>query len=147
MRTMHPDFLAFLRLLKEHGIRYLIVGGYAVAFHGYPRMTMDLDIWVEASRENAGRLVAAIKEFGFETPQLQAEIFTSQGKIIRMGAKPQLIEILTSVSGITFADCYLRRVSVEIDETPIDVIHLDDLKRNKLAAARPRDMADLEYLP
>ncbi len=146
MTAMHRDFLEFLKLLKSHNIQYLLVGGYAVSYHGYPRMTMDMDLWVKNSRENSIRIVEVIREFGFQSEELRPGLFENPESIIRMGVKPQLIEILTSISGVEFDECYKDRIITEIDGIEVNIISLNDLKRNKTAAGRPKDLADLDYL-
>ena len=108
--TLPSDFKEFLRLLSEMGVEYLIVGGYAVGYHGYPRSTGDMDVWVASTEENADRLVKALKEFGFDVPDLDPDLFLEPDRVIRMGHPPLRIEILTSVTGVSFADCYSSRV-------------------------------------
>ena len=142
-----PDFKEFLRLLNENGVEYLLVGGYAVAYHGYPRTTGDMDIWVGKTPENAGRLVTVLKEFGFDVPNLSPDLFLDERKVVRMGVPPVRIEILTSVSGVSFADCFRNRVVESLEGIPVNIISLNDLKRNKEAAGRYRDLDDLENLP
>jgi hypothetical protein len=141
------DFKAFLRLLAEHDVRYLIVGGYAVGYHGYPRATGDMDVWVDATPENAERLVMALREFGFDVPELEPDLFLQPDRVVRMGHPPLRIELLTSVSGVDFSDCYSAREQDEIDETPVYFIGLEKLKENKRASGRHKDLDDLENLP
>jgi len=95
-----------LKLLKEHNVRYLLIGGYAVGFHGYPRATADMDIWVAIHPENANRIVAALQEFGFDLPELTPQLFLQEMQIIRMGVPPVKLEICTSISGVEFDACY-----------------------------------------
>jgi predicted nucleotidyltransferase len=141
------DFREFLRLLNAHGVEYVVIGGYAVGFHGYPRATNDLDVWIALTRENAQRAVAALREFGFGTPDLCAEFLLEPKRITRMGVPPLRIEIVNTISGVEFADCFGRRVSVEMDGVPVPIIGLEDLKANKKAAGRFKDLNDLENLP
>lgn len=141
------DFKEFLRLLAAHGVEYLLVGGYAVSYHGYARATADMDIWVAATPENAEKLVAVLKEFGFDVPDLSPDLFLQPETIVRLGEPPLRIELLTSISGISFQDAYARRVVDRIEEVEISLISLDDLKTNKRAAGRHKDLADLEQLP
>lgn len=140
------DFKEFLRLLNLKNVRYLLVGGYAVSLYGYPRPTGDLDLWVDPSTENAPRLVEAIREFGFDTPQLSEALFTGQNRIVRMGNPPLRIELLTSLSGVQFEECYARRSIFTLDDLGVATIALEDLRRNKRAAGRLKDLADLEVL-
>jgi len=142
-----PDFKDFLRLLNSHGVEYLLVGGYAVGFHGYPRATADLDVWVSVDASNARKLTDTLKEFGFEMPELSPDLFLQPDKVVRMGVPPLRIEILTSISGVEFRDCYARRQSATLDEVVVPFISIEDLKRNKRAAGRHQDLSDLEHLP
>jgi hypothetical protein len=128
-------------------VKYLLVGGYAVGYHGFPRATVDMDIWVAINPKNARKIVAVLEEFGFNFPELNVDLFLEQDKIIRMGVPPMRLEILTTVSGVEFEICYQNRIIAELDGVQIDVIGLDDLKRNKLAAGRHKDLNDLENLP
>jgi hypothetical protein len=142
-----PDFKEFLRLLNAHRVDYLLVGGYAVAYHGYPRATADMDIWVAIHPENAQRAVTALKEFGFHPPELSLDLFLKEGQIIRMGVPPVRIELLTSISGVRFQECFAARILASVDGMDIPVIDLEHLKANKKAAARHKDLNDLENLP
>lgn len=134
-------------MLNAHRVDYLIVGGYAVAFHGYPRATADIDLWVPMRPETAGRLVTVLKQFGFDVPQLSAEIFMRPDQVIRLGAPPLRIELLTTIAGVEFDACHGRAVWTTFDEVDVPVIALDDLKANKRAAGRHQDLADLDHLP
>lgn len=146
--TLPSDFKEFLRLLDEKSVEYLIVGGYAVGYHGYPRSTGDMDVWVESTEENAKRLVKALKDFGFDVPGLAPELFLDSDQVIRMGHPPLRIEILTSLTGVGFAECYSSHVVEEMEDgTPIHFIGLEKLKANKQASGRHKDLHDLENLP
>jgi hypothetical protein len=142
-----PDFREFLRFLDAERVEYLLIGGYAVAFHGYPRTTEDLDIWVASSPENARRVVRAIREFGFDLPELSTDMFIKPDNIVRMGVPPLRIDLATTISGVEFAQCYQARITEVIDGTPVSLINLDHLKQNKKASGRHRDLDDLEHLP
>ncbi len=141
------DFSEFLKLLNKHRVRYLLVGGYAVAYHGYVRATADLDIWVEQSRTNAEAIVACLTEFGFTVDKLNPELFLVSDRVVRMGLPPFRIEILTSVSGLEFQDSYDQRIEENWSHTDISIIDLANLKINKKAAGRHQDLDDLENLP
>ena len=141
------DFSEFLRLLTGHQVEYLLVGGYAVAYHGYPRATGDMDIWVRSTPENAARVIRALQEFGFNVPELQPELFLQPERIIRMGVPPLRIELFTSFSGVAFAECYAERVIAELAGIPVALINLRHLRLNKQASGRHKDLADLEHLP
>ena len=141
------DFKEFLRLLKEHRVRYLLVGGYAVGYHGYPRATADMDIWVAMEPDNANRVVTVLREFGFDVPELTADLFLKDGQIIRMGVPPVRLEIITSISGVQFEECYEEHVTDVLDDVEVNLISLKHLKINKRASGRHIDLNDLENLP
>lgn len=140
------DFKEFLSLLNSNEVKYLLIGGYAVSFYGYVRATADMDVWVERSSENAVRVVQSLKEFGFTSEGSSPEFFTQKRKVARMGIPPMRIEVLTSISGVDFAECYPRRCSVVIDGVNVDVISVNDLLVNKRASNRTKDLADVEEL-
>jgi len=142
-----PDFKEFLKLLNVHGVEYLLIGGYAVGYYGYPRATHDMDIWIAIHPDNAKRIVAALKEFGFDTPDLSPQLFLKDKSIIRMGVPPMKIEIVTTISGVTFEECYSYRVNDAIDGAEVCLIGLNHLKINKKASGRHKDLDDLEHLP
>ena len=145
--TLPPDFSEFLKLLNASRVEYLLIGGHAVAFYGYPRATGDMDLWVASNPDNARRLVAVLREFGFAVDALAPELFEKEDTLVRFGIPPMRIELQTSISGVTFADCYRERLTAIIDGIPIDVIGLRHLKMNKQASGRLKDLADLENLP
>ena len=145
--TLPGDFREFLKLLNSQRVEYLLVGGYAVGFYGYPRATADMDIWVALDGNNAKRLVAVLQEFGFDVPELQSDLFMQENKIIRLGVPPFRIEILTTLSGVSFKECYARRQRHVVDDLEVDFLSLADLKTNKRAAGRHKDLDDLEHLP
>jgi hypothetical protein len=140
------DFRDFLRLLSSHRVEYLLVGGYAVCYHGHYRNTGDMDFWIAVHPENASRMVQLIREFGFDVPELSEAIFLQKGRIIRMGLEPVRIEVLTEISGCEFADCYARRVQGVLDGIPASIISLPDLVRNKLKSGRLKDLDDARKL-
>jgi hypothetical protein len=142
-----PDFEEFLSLLNSHGVKYLLIGGYAVGYHGYPRATGDLDIWVALDPVNADRIVAALRAFGFDLPQLSPDLFLQDESMVRMGVPPIRIEILTAVSGVRFEECYAERVVDIISGVEVPFISLHHLKANKQASGRLKDLNDLEHLP
>jgi len=142
-----PDFKEFLQLLNAHQVEYLLVGGYAVGYHGYPRATVDMDIWIGKGPATAEKMVAVLREFGFDVPNLSADLFLKDDQIVRMGVPPIRLEIFTSIPGVRFEECYAARVLGEIDGVPVSLINLRDLKTNKKASGRNKDLADLENLP
>jgi predicted nucleotidyltransferase len=149
MATTHlpADFKEFLKLLNAHEVEYLLIGGYAVGYHGYPRATVDMDIWIAIKPANSERIVAALKEFGFDLPELSPELFLKEWQIIRLGVPPVRIEIATTVSGVNFSECYAERVVDVLDGVKVNLISLNHLKANKKASGRHQDLADLENLP
>ena len=133
-------------MLNSHQVEYLLIGGYAVSYHGHPRTTADIDIWVAIQKENAEKLVAVLREFGFDAPQLTPDLFLRQNQIIRMGNPPMRIELLTTISGVHFEECYSERIIDVIDDVEVLVINLEHLKRNKQASGRQKDLDDLAHL-
>lgn len=149
MATIHlpSDFKEFLKLLNAHQVEYLLIGGYAVGFHGYPRATVDMDIWIAMNPANSQRIVTVLKEFGIDLPELSAELFLKEWQIIRLGVPPVRIEIATTLSGVNFNECYAERVVDILDGVQVNLISLKHLKINKKASGRHQDLADLENLP
>ncbi len=139
-----PDFKEFLKLLNSRSVEYLLVGGYAVGYHGYPRPTGDLDIWISSTRENAERALGVLQEFGFSCP---VELLQQDNQLIRMGISPFRIEIMTTIDGVSFADCFVERVQGELDGVEVNMISLPRLRENKKASGRSKDLMDLENLP
>jgi predicted nucleotidyltransferase len=144
---LHPDFKEFLRLLNSHNVRYLLVGGYAVGYHGYPRATGDMDIWIEMSESNSKKVASALRDFGMPDGAISESPFLEKNKVFRMGVPPVRLEVITSASGVDFNECYSNREVIKIDGIQINFISLKDLKKNKHAAGRHKDMDDLEHLP
>lgn len=144
---LHPDFKDFLKLLNSCKVDYLLIGGYAVGYHGYPRATADMDIWIDNHPENAARVVEALHRFGFNAPELAQELFLRPDKIIRMGYPTVRIEILTGVSGISFKECFQNKLTARMDGVDVNMIKLEDLKKNKAASRREKDLDDLKHLP
>jgi hypothetical protein len=149
MATIHlpPDFKEFLKLLNAHQVEYLLIGGYAVGYHGYPRATVDMDIWIAMHPANAERTVTVLKEFGFDIPELSPALFLKKWQVIRLGVPPVRIELATTVSGVNFSECYAERVEDVLEDVKVNLISLKHLKINKEACGRHRDLADLENLP
>ena len=145
--NLPPDFKELMKLLNSHQVEYLIIGGYAVAYDGYPRATADIDVWVAVTPENTQKVIAVLKEFGFGLPELTPELFQTPDQIIRMGIPPMRVEILTGVSGLEFSKCYPQRIVDLLDDVEVNLIDLTNLKINKKAAGRHKDLDDLENLP
>ena len=143
---LSQDFKEFIESLNVSGVRYLVVGGYAVALHGHPRYTKDLDVWIDCTPANAKRIVRAFTEFGFESLSVKASDFEKPNRMVQMGFPPNRIDVLTSLAGVAFAKCYKQKVIVEIDGIPVNFIDVENLKVNKRAAGRLQDLADVENL-
>jgi phage replication-related protein YjqB (UPF0714/DUF867 family) len=148
MDTTHlpPDFREFIRFINSEKVEYLLIGGYAVGFHGAPRFTADMDIWVGSDPTNAAKLGRALEHFGFRTPEIIRGEFLKPDSVFRIGRPPLQIDLLTEVSGCDFAECYARREVLSRDGIEISVISLQDLKVNKQAAGRAKDLGDLDSL-
>ncbi|MBI4647325.1 MAG: hypothetical protein HY738_12245 [Bacteroidia bacterium] len=146
MKPLPPDFREFLALLNKHNVKYLLIGGYAVAFYGFIRATNDMDIWIFINPENARKIYNTLIEFGFNVPGLTDDLFLKEHQVIRMGVPPLRLEILTTISGVTFEECYKNRVIETIEGLEINIINLEHLKINKKASGRLKDLNDLENL-
>jgi predicted nucleotidyltransferase len=149
MATIHlpSDFKEFLKLLNAHKVEYLLIGGYAVGYHGYPRATADMDIWIATNPDNADKMVSVLKEFGFDPAELSHQLFLKERQVVRLGVPPVRIEVATTVSGVSFGECYQQRIEDKLDGVKVNLISLKHLKLNKKAAGRHQDLADLEKLP
>ena len=134
-------------MLNSEKVEYLVVGGYAVGHHGYPRNTVDMDVWIAADPANAARVVRALERFGFDEAAKSAHLLVRRKQVVRMGVPPLRLEILTSISDIEFADCYPRRSVAAVDGIEINFIGLSDLRINKKASGRRKDLDDLDHLP
>jgi len=143
---LNKDFRKFIESLNSHKVRYLVLGGYAVAFHAHPRYTKDLDVWLELSEENAVNVLRALDDFGFGGMDLTKEDFLHKGQVIQLGYPPNRIDLINSPDGVDFAECYASRIEIEIEGLKISVIDLENLKKNKGASGRLQDLADLEKL-
>ncbi len=146
MQLLNKDFLKFLRILNEHQVEYLLVGGYAVNYYGYARPTGDMDIWFNPTMENCTRLVQALEQFGFNTEKLRQKDYTQPVAFI-LGEPPFQIDALNRISGLNFPDSYSRKKVFVIEDVQVQIIHLQDLRINKLVSGRHRDLDDLENLP
>ncbi|TAK35661.1 MAG: hypothetical protein EPO28_14425 [Saprospiraceae bacterium] len=144
--VLEKDFREFIALLNEKGVKYLVIGGFAVNFHGYPRYTKDIDFWIWLTPENIQKLLTAINDFGFGSLKLNETDFSDPGNIIQLGYEPNRIDLLVEVEGIDFEKCYERRELREIDDTKVSFISLQDLIDAKLNAGRLQDLADADHL-
>ena len=143
---LNRDFQEFIESLSANRVRYMVIGGYAVAYHGHPRHTKDLDVWVDPDTENAQRLLRALSDIGFGSLGLCVEDFTDPEQVVQLGRAPVRIALLSSVADLEFDVCYPKRETEVMDDTPVDFIDLESLKRSKRAAGRHQDLADLENL-
>lgn len=143
---LNPDFKEFAALLGSSRVEYLIVGGYALAAHGHPRYTGDLDFWIGTDPGNAMRILGVLQAFGMGGLGITQQDLTTPDQVIQLGFPPRRIDLLTSIDGVQFADCFARRMVVTIDGLDLSFISLEDFKSNKRAAGRLQDLADLEAL-
>ena len=140
------DLRELLKCFLCHDVRFLIIGGHAVSYHGYSRFTKDLDLWIERSDSNALKIVAALREFGFDFEGLSPEMFTAESSMTQICREPNRVDILHTIEGVKFSDCYPRSLRANIDGTPMPIISKADLLLNKIATARPQDLADADQL-
>ncbi len=144
--VLTQDFREFFQSLNGQNVRYLVVGGYAVAFHGHPRYTKDIDVWIGTDKTNAEKLIDALRAFGFGSLGLEAEDFLDPDDIVQLGYPPNRIDLFTALQGVDFDTCYAARIVVEIQGASVNFIDLENLKKNKRATGRLQDLADLEHL-
>lgn len=143
---IHIDFEEFLKFLKEENAEFVIIGGYAVAFHGYVRATNDMDLYFRATDKNIVRIRRALKKFGLQTTAKQAKEFADPKSIIRMGIPPVRLELINNISGLSFDEVWKHRISGEYGTVAVNYMSLADLLRNKKASGRPKDLADFDEL-
>lgn len=144
--VLNKHFREFIASLNENSVRYLIVGGYAVGFHGYPRYTKDLDVWIEISDENAENVVNALNQFGFGAIGFKVRDFLKPDEFTQLGYPPNRIDLITSCEGVDFSSCYTHKMQIEIDGLKIDFIDYKNLLINKQTVGRPQDLADVSNL-
>ncbi len=140
------DFRELLALLNDHQVDYLVVGGYALAFHGAPRFTGDLDIYVQPTSENARRVLSALEDFGFGDLDIQIEDLALPDRVVQLGVAPIRVDLITSISGVTWDEAHAGRVAGTYGDVPVHFVGLDALATNKRATGRAKDLADLEAL-
>lgn len=143
---IHPDFNELLSLFADSHVEYVIVGGYALAFHGAPRYTGDLDVLVHATLKNGERILAVLREFGFGDANLEAKDFAEEGRFVRLGHPPVRIDLLTSISGVVWETVYANRVLGKYGDLDVPFIGRSEFIRNKQASGRAKDLADIEAL-
>jgi hypothetical protein len=142
---LNRDFKEFAELLNARTVDYLVVGGYALAAHGHPRYTGDIDFWVRPTTENIARLLSALDDFGFGSLGLTASDFATD-TVVQLGQPPRRIDLMTSIDGVAFEACFARREQVELAGVRLNIIGLHDFKTNKRSVGRLKDLADLESL-
>ncbi len=143
---LNRHFLDFLGLLEKHKAEYVVVGGYAVGVHGFPRFTGYLDIFVAMSRENAGKLLGVLGEFGFASLNLTPEDFLEPDMVVEIGREPMKIQLVTGIDGVSFDQCLRDRILVDVSGFQVPFIGFDSLLANKAASPRNKDRIDLEEL-
>lgn len=143
---LDKDFKEFIELLNKYNVDYLVVGGYALSFHGYIRNTYDIDIWLRKSQETAKKMMSVIQDFFGETIDLTEKDFSESDEFIQLGYPPYRIDLLKTISGIEFDQCFKSRLVTEKSGIKINYIDLENLKKNKKASGRSKDIADLDNL-
>lgn len=141
-RLFNNDYRDMIECLQREGVEFMLVGGYAVALHGWPRTTFDIDFWIMANPQNAAAVMRALKAFGAPLMDLTEEDFHRPGMVFQIGTEPQRIDILSAVSGVVYEDAASRALKMEVDGLTLKVISLDDLIANKRASGRPKDIVD-----
>lgn len=144
--SLDPNFREFIELLNSRGVRYLLIGGYAVNFHGHHRSTEAIDFWIAVDQQNAELVTNVLHEFGFDLPEIRPERFLETGRVHVFGREPVRFDLLTSPAGVEFDDCYSRRTVATLDGAEVPVISFDDLIRNKEASGRDQDILDVKKL-
>ncbi len=141
---MNQDFIDLLRAFNAADVRFLVVGAYALALHGRPRATGDLDIWIDATADNAGRVMRALAAFGAPVAEISASDFASEGVVYQIGVPPGRVDILTQLTGLTFAEAWAGRIRRPFGDVDVDFIGRAAFLRNKRAIGRPKDLGDIE---
>ena len=143
---LQQDLREFIELLNSLGVDCIVIGGHAVAYHGHPRFTGDIDFLVRPTRENADRLLETLRAFGFSELALSADDFTRPGAVIQLGRPPNRIDLLTSISGVEFEEAWNSRLGGELDGLPVSFLGLEALLKNKQASGRDKDLGDIKKL-
>ena len=143
---MNADYIDMLKCLNKAGVDYILVGGWAVNMYGYIRATVDLDVWILADADNAKKVYSAVAEFGAPVAEMKPEDFAEYGMIFQIGVAPCRVDIISKISGVSYADAVTRAVPKTIDGIPVRIISLEDLIANKKASGRAKDLADVEVL-
>ncbi len=143
---LNPDFKDMLSCLKDEGVDFIVVGAYALAAHGFPRATGDIDIWVGSSADNARKVMAALMKFGAPTSDISEEDFSSPNMVVQIGVEPCRIDLLTNISGVEFDEAWGHKVGITVDDLEVYVLSKSDLLKNKLASGRDKDRGDIAWL-
>lgn len=143
---LNPDYHEILSAFSDEGVEYLVVGAYALAVHGVPRATGDLDLWINRTEENTARVVRALELYGTRLDDFDEADFYVEGFVLQIGVAPRRIDILTDIDGVTFGPAWERRVEVDVEGLVVYVLSREDQIVNKRAAGRPQDIADAERL-
>lgn len=143
---INSDFSDLLRHFRSNGVRYLVVGGYAVVQHAEPRFTKDLDLWISTKHDNAAAVFKALSEFGAPLAGMTEEDFSEEGYFYQMGVPPVRVDILMGIPGVDFAEAWERRIEVLYGDLPVMFISRQDLIASKRAAGRPQDIIDIDLL-
>ena len=146
LAKLQTDLREFIRLLNSHNVEYVVVGGHAVAFHGHPRFTGDIDFLIRTTPENVSRVLTVLSVFGFGNLGIVEQDLLERGRVLQLGHPPNRIDVLTSISGVDFDSAWEQRVQTLLDDQPVALLGWDELIRNKRAAGRQKDLADLEKL-
>jgi Nucleotidyl transferase AbiEii toxin, Type IV TA system len=146
MIPFNPDFKDLLSCLLAAEVRFLLVGGYALAFHGHPRATKDMDVWVEPTRENAERVLRALGVFGAPTHDVTADDFADPRTVFQIGVPPRRVDVVCSIEGVAFDEAWSDREDLHLDEIEVPVIGLEAMLANKQATGRAQDIADAEVI-
>lgn len=140
------DFIDFIELLNQHHVAYMVVGAHALAFHGRPRHTGDLDIWIKPNNDNAAKMVAVLNDFGFGSLHLTKADFLKENYVTQLGYPPLRIDILNSISGVEFDEAFANKIVSEIDDLVVNFINITEFIKNKQASGRPKDLGDIDSL-
>ena len=146
MEQLNQDFLEFIGFLEEEKVDYLVIGGYAVGLHGFPRYTGDIDFFIAVNAANSLKVLRVFEKFGFGDLGIVREDFLKKDQVVEIGREPRKIQVLTGIDGVEFEECFTRKVEIEIGGRIVKFIGKDDLIRNKAASGRPKDRIDLEEL-
>ncbi|MEO8821491.1 MAG: nucleotidyltransferase [Ginsengibacter sp.] len=144
--SVEKDIIEFIELCNKHGVKYMVIGGYAVSIHGHPRSTKDIDVCIEMSEANASKMVQVINDFGFSSLKLNKEDFLKKDSITQLGFPPLRIDILNDLDGIPFEQAWQNKKTVNFENVPVDFIGYNDLLVVKQKAGRPQDIADVDRL-